>query len=501
MTDLDQATASIGQASTPPRATGATLVRPEAELNLLDGAWRQPRGVKGEAQYNPSTGATTGWLTYSSTEDVEDAVASAARAAEKWARFDRIDRLRALAAMARDVEAMADDLAQLIAGEVGKPIADARREVELSIGLIEAITQERRWAALEQRVGDEISRRLPLGIAGGISLYHFPLLSPLWMLMPAMAAGNAYVLRPCTWSPLTSVEVARVVERADLPRGAFNMIQGSLGVVDAMLAHPGLAAISYVGSGPWAHYMYEHGSRHGKRVQALGAIRQVHVVLHGADIQVAAGRIVAAATEYAGQRWLAGTTVIAETRTVDRLIAALSAEAESLEMGAADVPGVALGPVVRPDRRQDLLEVIAAERQDGRLAFERQAPDVDGFFVGPAVSLGPTPDGGRLAWRLWEREVPGPIIGVVSGGTDTAAALIRECAQAVVAVVHGPAAAARSTAERLGAGIVAINRRPADADPRLPSAVWGGTFFGAASWSGADGLLFFSRPQVIEGAA
>ena len=162
----------------------------------------------------------------------------------------------------------------LIAIEVGKTLAEADEEVDLCRELIDILADTDRW---------EASDRLPLGVVAGISLYHYPLLSPLWMALPALTAGNGYVLRPCTWSPVTGVVAAELVNGAGYPDGLFNVIHGSLDVVNCILEHPGLSAVSYVGSGPWAQYMVDTGSDHGKRVFAHGAVRQMHVVADDAD--------------------------------------------------------------------------------------------------------------------------------------------------------------------------------------------------------------------------
>ena len=494
MTDLDEITSlpTAPAAGTPP--FGELAVAADAELNLVAGEWRTPRGMRGEVQYNPSTGVTTGWLTYSSPADLDEAARAAAGAAPAWAALPRGERIEALRSLRAGISRERERLVALIAREVGKPLPQARHELDMASELLESIGDEDLWAGLSGSTGGESRRSLPVGVAGGISLYHYPLLSPLWMAVPALATGNAYVLRPCTWSPLTSRALGELIDEAGLPDGVFNMVQGSLQVVDAMLAHPAIEAISYVGSGPWAHYMYARGSKRGKRVQAVGAIRQIHVVLADADPARAARSVFDSAIEYAGQRWLAGTTVVVEPGVAAPFTAALSELIEGVAIGAAYDTGVALGPVVRPERRDELDELLASEAAAGRVIARHPSVPAGGFYVAAAAARLDGPDS-----PLWQREIPGPVVSVLQAGRDQAVELVGASRQAAVAAVYGSPEAARAVAGRLSAAIVAVDRAPREPDPRLPSALWGGTFFGASNWGGPDGLRFFTRPQVVQG--
>jgi malonate-semialdehyde dehydrogenase (acetylating) / methylmalonate-semialdehyde dehydrogenase len=404
----------------------------EGPGNLIDGRWRAPTGAGTEERFDPSRGATIGWLTYGSDVDVDDAVAAASEAQRDWSRRPLDARVAPLSDLAEAIDARRPSLVALIAIEVGKTLAEADAEIDLSIELIRMVGDTDRWAR---------SGRRPLGVAAGISLYHYPLLSPLWMVLPALTAGNGYVLRPCTWSPVTGVATAELLDGAGYPTGLFNAVHGSLDTVNCILRHPGLSAVSYVGSGPWAQYMVDVGTRHGKRVDANGALRHLHVVADGADPAVAARRVCESAIGVAGQRWLAGCTVVTGAPIASTFVDELCAATAAVRVGSSTDPATSMGPVVQRFRQRELVDRVrdVGEGVDVLVDGSSYAEDV-GYFFGPTV-LDHVPAGHPLLVE----QVPGPIISVVRDGSGVAADIDHRDAHGTVTTIHGgaPPAATR----------------------------------------------------------
>jgi malonate-semialdehyde dehydrogenase (acetylating)/methylmalonate-semialdehyde dehydrogenase len=374
--------------------------RRNGPANLIGGRWRSPTGAETEPRFDPSEGATIGALRYSSDGDLDDAVRSASAAQRSWARIPASERVRPLEALARNIRAARPWLAPVISIEVGKTLAEANEEVDLSCRLIEA--------TLDATSSDR-SAREPLGVVAGISLYHYPLLTPLWLMLPALNAGNGYLLRPCTWSPVTGVIAAQLVDGAGYPEGLVNVVHGSLTVVDGILRHPGVPAVSYVGSGPWARYMVDSGQTHGKRVEAQGAIRQIHVVNEDADPVASARLVCRSAVSLAGQRWLAGCTVIVIGSIASQFVDSLCQEATDVRVGVSTDPLSTMGPVIQRARQRELVRRIhdATAHLDVPVVGTHQAHRA-GFFVGPTV-IDRVPAGHPLLVE----QVPGPLVSVV----------------------------------------------------------------------------------------
>lgn len=365
--------------------------------NLINGLWRPPTGTDTEPQYNPSRGTTTGTLTYSSNRDLDEAVTSASATQRSWAKVPVAERLAPLKSLGEAIRAARPSLIPLISIEVGKTLAEANEEIELSCQFIETMAQADRW---ETQAGS------PLGVVAGISLYHYPLLTPLWLMLPALSAGNGYVLRPCTWSPVSSVAAAELVSNAGYPDGLLNVVHGSLDIVHSILRHPELPAISYVGSGTWAQYVVETGSAHGKRVHAHGAVRLTHTVGDDADPVASARHVCRTAVGLAGQRWLAGCTVVADSSIASSFVDALCHETTNVRVGISTDNTSSMGPVIQRFRQRELVDRVLDPtepldvRVDGTTYTNRP-----GYFFGPTV-IDHVPAGHPLLVE----QVPGPIV-------------------------------------------------------------------------------------------
>jgi malonate-semialdehyde dehydrogenase (acetylating)/methylmalonate-semialdehyde dehydrogenase len=419
-------------------------------MNLIDGRWRAPTGSETEEQFDPSSGATIGTLRYSSDADVDAAVAAAGDAQPDWSRRSVDERAEPLTTVAAVITARRALLVPLIAIEVGKTLAEAHEEVDLSVEFVEMLADTDR---------SDLSQRRPLGVASGISLYHYPLLTPLWLALPALTAGNGYVLRPCTWSPVASVAAAEVIAGSGYPAGLFNAVHGSLDTVNCILAHPGLAAVSYVGSGPWAQYMVDVGTRRGKRVHSHGALRQLHVVADDADPEVAARRVCQGAIGFAGQRWLAGCTVVAGDPIASEFVDALSVEATAVRVGASTDPAMSMGPLVQRFRQRELVDRVRDAGDAVEVSVDGSGyADGDGYYFGPTVV-----DRVPVGHPLLVEQVPGPIISIVR---DRAGEIDHRDAAATVTTVH--------------------DGTQLDGAPRTPS------WFGSLPWNWGHAVSFFS---------
>jgi malonate-semialdehyde dehydrogenase (acetylating) / methylmalonate-semialdehyde dehydrogenase len=369
--------------------------------SLVAGTWVDSGDSGGEPQYDPSTGASRGFLHYANVADVNAAVAAVAAAGEEWASIDVAERLSVIERVRQLLLDEHHGLAELIAAEVGKPLAVARTEVITAAYVLDSVRDLARSAAPQTK--DEWRVRV------GISLYHEPLLGPIAMLAPALAAGDVYVWRPCTWSPRTAVALARIFQRAGLPAGVMSMVQGSIDVVDALLDHPLVNDIAYLGSGPWAEYMYTKALRRNASVRAQGALRRIHVVRAArwerSELRAIAGSVWRSVATLAGQRFLAGTFVVVDPPIIEPMHAALIAVGSEFRPAEASRVGTRLGPVVRPERRDELTDLYRTEEA---LEIVTDAQSGSGFFVAPALAA-PL----DVSSDLWLEEVAGPVIGLL----------------------------------------------------------------------------------------
>lgn len=478
-TDLDTATQHR-------RHVGVALTS-RSPLQLIGGSWGPSNGQIEEDQFNPSTGERTGSITHSSLRDVDDAVASAQRGARLVAAESAVGRLARVRSLRSAVAEERTRLVHLITSEAGRTVREAHRELDLADRLLAWIGDPANWAGA---LADDF-KQLPLGVAAGISLYHYSVVSPLWMAVPALAAGNGYVLRPCTWSPATGAAVGRLIAD-NFPAEALNVVQGGIEVVDRLLQHPDVAAISYVGSGPWARHMQELAGPTAKRVQSMGAVRHVTVVAQSADLDAAAAGAVAGLVDYAGQRWLGGNTVVVDEQVADQLVACLIDRLSAVRVGGASDTSADMGPVVRQERLADLATRLRLTDPGDVVVDGRSIKLAPGYFLGPTMV-----DGVGVGSSWWLDEVPGPVLTVIRSTGDAFEQVVGSARQALVGSVYATPPLAGSLAATLPFSMVAVNRPLGEIAPGLPFAVWSPGFFGAHYWNGADQIRFFTRPKVI----
>src|SRR6187200_1798364 len=368
------------------------------ELRTI-GHWIGGEAVYGESGrtgpvYNPATGDRTGEVTFASAEEMDRAVATATEAYTTWRHWSLSKRAELFFRIYQLVDEHRDDLARLLTAEHGKVLSDAHGEVQRGIEVIEYVCgiPELLKGGYSEQVStgiDVYAIRQPLGVVAGITPFNFPAMVPMWMWAPAIACGNTFILKPSEKDPSASVLTAELLKEAGLPDGVFNVVQGDKVAVDAILEHPGIAAVSFVGSTPIARYIYETGTRNGKRVQALGGAKNHMLVLPDADVDMAADAAVSAAYGAAGERCMAISVAVAVGDVGDRLVDAIKERLPRVRVGPGMDPESEMGPLVTREHRDKVAGYLDSGAAQGATIVRdgREDPvyERDGFFLG--VSL------------------------------------------------------------------------------------------------------------------
>jgi malonate-semialdehyde dehydrogenase (acetylating) / methylmalonate-semialdehyde dehydrogenase len=465
-------------------------------------------GTSGRSQpvFNPATGEVQKTVALASQDEVTQAVATAKASFATWSRTPVLRRVRILDRFKSILWERGDQLAALISAEHGKTHDDALGEVtrglevvEFSVGAPHLLKGE-----ITENVGtgvDSHSVRQPLGVVVGITPFNFPVMVPMWMFPVAIACGNTFILKPSERDPSAALLIAEWLTEAGLPNGVFNVVQGDKVAVDALLADPDVKAISFVGSTPIARYIYETGTRNGKRVQALGGAKNHMVILPDADLDMAANALMGAAYGSAGERCMAISVAVPVTdRIADALIAKLIPKIEALKVGPAADRASDMGPVVTKaaqDRIIGFIDKGEAEGArivvDGRNFVPPQGYD-NGYFVGPTLIDNVTPE-----MTIWKEEIFGPVLSIVRR-KDYAAAVdlihAHDYANGV-AVFTRDGDAARSFAHDIEVGMVGVN-----VPIPVPMAFhsfggWKQSLFGDHHMHGSEGMRFYTRLKTV----
>ena len=372
--------------------------------------------------YNPATGAEQAQVALAEVADVDAAVAAASKAWQEWRDVSLIRRARVMFALRDLMERHLDELAELVADEHGKVVSDAKGEiirglevVEYACGIPTLLKGE--YSEQVSTDVDAYSFRQPLGVCAGITPFNFPVMVPMWMHPIAIATGNTFILKPSERDPSASNFIARLYADAGLPEGVFNVVHGDKVAVDAILDHPAVAAVSFVGSTPIARYVHQRASQNGKRVQALGGAKNHAVVLPDADMEFAANHITAAGYGSAGQRCMAISAVVAVGEAGDALVAKLKDKAQDTKVGPGRDQSSEMGPVVTPAARDRIVGYVGRGEQAGAtLVVDGRGLTVpgfqDGFFVGPTLFDHVTTD-----MDIYTDEIFGPVLVIVRAET------------------------------------------------------------------------------------
>ncbi|MFF5295998.1 CoA-acylating methylmalonate-semialdehyde dehydrogenase [Paractinoplanes globisporus] len=452
--------------------------------------------------FNPATGEQTGEVDLASSAEVANAVAVAKEAAKAW-REASLSRRAAVLFKFRELLAdRAGDLAAVITSEHGKVLSDAAGEVARGLENAEFATgiphlMKGSYSEQASTGVDVYSIRQPLGVVAGITPFNFPAMVPLWMCTTAIAAGNAFVLKPSEKDPSSALLLAKLWKEAGLPEGVFSVVNGDVEAVNALLTHPDIAAVSFVGSTPVAKYIYETGTAHGKRVQALGGAKNHMVVLPDAELDAAADAAVSAAYGSAGERCMAVSVVVAVGDVADPLVDAIAARLPKLTIGAGTDPSAQMGPLISAVHRDKVAGYITAGADAGATVVadgrEAEVPG-DGYYLGVTLLDNVTPD-----MAVYTDEIFGPVLCVVRAGTYAEAVqLINENEYGNgTAIFTRDGGAARQFQFDVNAGMVGVNVPIPVPVAYYSFGGWKASLFGDTHMYGPDGIHFFTRTKVV----
>ncbi len=454
--------------------------------------------------YNPATGHQQAEVVFADPADVDAAVSSAADALEQWSQSSLSTRAKVLFAFRELVNSRLDDLAGVIADEHGKVISDARGEVQRGLEVVEfacGIPHLLKGEYSDQvSLGvDVFSYRQPLGVVCGITPFNFPAMVPMWMHPVAIACGNTFVLKPSERDPSASQLVAELWAEAGLPDGVFNVVNGDKQAVDALLDHPAVSAVSFVGSTAIARYVYSRASAAGKRVQALGGAKNHAVVLPDADLDFAADHVVAAAFGSAGERCMAVSAAVGVGGASDAFVDALRAKAAAIRVGPGRDEESEMGPVITREAKERIVGYIGRSVGAGaNLALDgrgiRVAGHEEGFFVGPTIIDEVTP-----GMEVYRDEIFGPVLSVLRVRTaDEAIELVNSNQYGNgTALFTSSGEAARKFHRGVKVGMIGINVPIPVPMAYYSFGGWKDSLFGERRVHGPEGVAFYTRAKVV----
>jgi malonate-semialdehyde dehydrogenase (acetylating)/methylmalonate-semialdehyde dehydrogenase len=468
--------------------------------NFIGGRWEEKDGRDAEPVYNPATGEVVAETPLSTKEDVDRAVKQAEAAFPGWAATPVMERARVLFRFKALLEDHFEELRDLVTLENGKDARDAGGEVRRGIEVVEFACGMPTLMMGETvrdvtRGIDNSSWRYPLGVVAAITPFNFPCMVPLWTIPVAIGAGNAYILKPSERTPLCAVRLGELLAEAGLPDGVFNIVNGAHDAVNGLLEHPGIEAVSFVGSQPVAEHVYTHGSAHGKRVQALAGAKNSMVVMPDAVLDQAVPNIISSAYGNAGERCLAGSVAVAVGEVADELVDRLKQAAASMKVGPGSEEGSELTPVIRDSHRDKVRSYVDLGEEEGAevVLDGREAPLEMGFFMGPTLLDRVT---GEM--RVGREEIFGPVLSVVR--VDS----LEEAIEFTNGSPFGNAcsiytengAAVRYWRENVEAGMLGVNVGVAAPMAFFPFNGIKNSFYGDLHATGKDGVRFFTENKV-----
>ena len=468
----------------------------------IAGAPHDGRSGRRGPVFNPATGVQSDEVALATVADVADAVAVAADAFPAWRATSLSRRAEVLfTARALFAERRAE-LAEIISAEHGKVPSDAMGEIARGLENLEfacGVPHLLKGGFSEQAATgvDVYSIRQPLGVVAGITPFNFPAMVPMWMFANAIACGNTFILKPSEKDPSASLFMADLLAEAGVPPGVFNVVQGDKVAVDAILEHPGISAVSFVGSTPIARYIYETGTANGKRVQALGGAKNHMIVLPDADVEMAADAAISAGYGSAGERCMAIAVVVAVGSVGDRLVDAIEARLDKIKVGPGTDPDAEMGPLVSSEHRDRVAGYLdIAVDQGATIRRDRREDrfDGDGFFLGVSLVDHVTPGS-----RLHNEEIFGPVLSVIRVDTyDEAVALIdgHEFGNGC-AIFTRDGGAARQFQFDVNCGMVGINVPIPVPVSYYSFGGWKASLFGDNHMYGPEGIQFYTRGKVV----
>jgi malonate-semialdehyde dehydrogenase (acetylating) / methylmalonate-semialdehyde dehydrogenase len=472
-----------------------------AELKLdtvpawINGKPLAPAGRTGEV-FNPASGQVTKKVVFADAALIDAAVNAATAALPEWRDTPPLRRARILQRYLQLLQQNQKALAQIVSDEHGKVLSDAMGSVQRGIEVVEfacGIPQLLK-GEYSENVGTQVDThtlRQPVGVCAGITPFNFPVMVPLWMFPMAIACGNTFILKPSEKVPSASIRMAELFQEAGLPDGVFNVVHGDKAAVDGLLTHPGIHAISFVGSTPIAKYIYETAAKHGKRVQALGGAKNHAVVLPDADLEFAADALIGAAYGSAGERCMAISAVVAVGSAADPLVRLLEQKAKKIKLG------VDMGPLVTCQHRDKVASYIEqGVKEGGRLVVDARKQDTpkDGFYLGTSLFDHVTPE-----MEIYRNEIFGPVLVVLrKNSIEEAIELVNSNPYANgTAIFTESGGAARRFAAEIQVGMVGINVPIPVPVAFYSFGGWKSSLFGDLHVHGAESVKFYTRTKTI----
>jgi len=470
---------------------------------FIGGEWIHSK-LSGTPVHNPSTGEVIAQCPAGGKDEVNAAVEAAAAAFPNWWETPAVERVRVLFKFKALLEENFEELIRLNTREHGKTLGESRGDVKRGIEMIEfacgvpSMLMGESMENLARGIDCETVRQ-PLGVCVGITPFNFPAMVPLWMYPIALACGNTFVLKPSEKVPLTAIRIVELLQKAGLPKGVLNIVHGGRDCVDALLSHPKVKAISFVGSTPIARYIFEVGTKNGKRVQSNGGAKNYIFIMPDADVENSTRGLIEAAYGCAGERCMAGSTavVIGDARTT--VLPSILDAARAIKIGPTDREKQPdMGPVITRQHRDRVVELIAAGAKegakvtvDGRSTRASDAPD--GFFVGPTVL-----DDVQTGMTVAREEIFGPVLNVMRfADLDAAIEMANRSPYGNGASIFTRSGkAAREFKHRVKAGMVGVNIGVPASMAWFPFNGWGDSFFGDLHMQGKEGVQFFTQQKV-----
>ncbi|MBF4499785.1 CoA-acylating methylmalonate-semialdehyde dehydrogenase [Savagea sp. SN6] len=473
--------------------------------NYINGEWVESKSTNIEPVYNPATGEVIANVPLSTAEELDHAVQVADAAFQEWKEVPVPRRARIMFKYQQLLVEHWDELAKLITIENGKNFTEAHGEVLRGIECVEFAA-----GAPTLMMGEQLPSiatglesgvyRYPIGVIGGITPFNFPMMVPCWMFPMALATGNTFVLKPSERTPLLANRLAELVEEAGFPKGVFNIVHGAHDVVNGILDHEKIAAISFVGSQPVAEYVYKRGTDNLKRVQALAGAKNHSIVLSDANIDNAATQILNAAFGSAGERCMACAVVAVEDSIADEFIEALVQKANDIQIGNGLDEGVFLGPVIRDAHKERTLQYIEKGEEEGAKLIRDgrldEAAKENGYFVGPTIF-----DNVTCEMKIWEDEIFAPVLSISRvKNLEEAIELANKSRFANGACIFTKdGGSVRTFRETIDAGMLGVNIGVPAPMAFFPFSGWKDSFYGDLHANGKDGLNFYTRKKVLTG--
>jgi malonate-semialdehyde dehydrogenase (acetylating) / methylmalonate-semialdehyde dehydrogenase len=470
--------------------------------NFINGVWVASSSSKTEPVYNPATEEILAYVPLSSREDLDLAVEAAAEAFKTWSKTPVPRRARILFKYQQLLVEHWEELAAIITEENGKSFHEAHGEVLRGIECVEfasgapSLMMGRQLPDIATNVESGMYR-FPIGVVGGITPFNFPMMVPCWMFPLAIACGNTFVLKASERTPFLANRLAELFQAAGLPNGVLNLVHGAHDVVNGLLEHPQVKAISFVGSQPVAEYVYKTGTSYGKRVQALAGAKNHSIVMPDADLDNTVQQIFNAAFGSAGERCMACAVVVAVGDIAEKLVAKLIEASNEIKIGNGMEPDIFLGPVIRGSQKERALKYIEIGENEGAILVRDGRKDAvaeKGYFIGPSIF-----DHVQAGMKIWQDEIFAPVLSIVRATNLNEAIELTNRSELAngACLFTQDGSNVRQFRDQIDAGMLGINLGVPAPMAFFPFSGWKNSFYGDLHANGTDGVEFYTRKKMV----